>query len=56
MSMRLRLTAVFRPDADDPERMSIIHQAFVWTDVITSRSLVLGQRIELSTVVSPPEQ
>ena len=48
---RLRLTAVFRPD--DPEPASTVHQAFLWTDVLASGSLALGQRIELSTVVDP---
>jgi hypothetical protein len=51
---RAELCAVFRPD--DPEPVSIVHQAFLWTDVIASGSLALGQRIELSTVVSPGEQ
>jgi hypothetical protein len=54
LSGRARLCAVFRPD--DPQPVSIVHQAFVWTDVIASGSLALGQRIELSTVVSPGEQ
>jgi hypothetical protein len=50
---RVRLTAVFRPD--DPEPVSTVHQAFLWTDVIASGSLALGQRIELSTVVAPED-
>lgn len=54
LSGRARLCAVFRPG--DPERMSIVHQAFVWTDVIACGSLAFGQNIELSTVVSPEEQ
>jgi hypothetical protein len=53
LSGRVRLTAVFRPD--DPEPVSTVHQAFLWTDVIASGSLALGQRIELSTVVSPED-
>jgi hypothetical protein len=50
---RARMCAVFRPD--DPKPVSIVHQAFLWTDVIASGSLALGQRIELSTVASPEE-
>jgi hypothetical protein len=48
---RVQLTAVFRPD--DPEPVSTVHQAFLWTDIIASGSLALGQRIELSTVAEP---
>jgi hypothetical protein len=43
---RVRLLKVFRPD--DPEPFSPLHQAFLWTDVLASGSLALGQRIELS--------
>jgi hypothetical protein len=46
---RARLIKVFRPD--DPEPMSPLHQAFLWTDIIASGSLALGQRIELSARV-----
>jgi hypothetical protein len=46
---RARLIKVFRPD--DPEPISPLHQAFLWTDVIVSGSLALGQRIELSARV-----
>ena len=47
---RVRLMKVFRPgDADAPGGL---RQAFVWTDVIASGSLALGQRIELTTVVT----
>jgi hypothetical protein len=46
---RVRLIKVFRPD--DPEPISPLHQAFLWTDVIVSGSLALGQRIELSARV-----
>jgi hypothetical protein len=53
LSGRARMCAVFRPD--DPKPVSIVHQAFLWTDVIASGSLALGQRIELSTVASPSE-
>jgi hypothetical protein len=45
---RVRVCGVFRPD--DPESVTVIHQAFVWTDVIASGSLAFGQRIELSTL------
>lgn len=51
---RVRLTGIFRPD--DPVPVSIVHQAFVWTDVIASGSLAFGQQIEFSTVVSPEGQ
>jgi hypothetical protein len=46
---RVRLIKIFRPD--DPEPISPLHQAFLWTDVIVSGSLALGQRIELSARV-----
>jgi hypothetical protein len=46
---RVRVTAIFKPD--DPKPISPLHQAFVWTDVIASGSLALGQRIELATQV-----
>lgn len=49
LSGRVRLIKVFRPD--DPEPISPLHQAFLWTDVIVSGSLALGQRIELSARV-----
>jgi hypothetical protein len=43
---RAKLLKVFRPD--DPKPFSPLHQAFVWTDILASGSLALGQRIELS--------
>jgi hypothetical protein len=46
---RARLLKVFRPD--DPQPFSPLHQAFLWTDVIASGSLALGQRIEISARV-----
>jgi hypothetical protein len=43
---RIRLTKVSRPE--DAEPISFLHQAFLWTDVIASGSLALGQTIELA--------
>jgi hypothetical protein len=43
---RVRLLHAFRPT--DPNPLSPLHQAFLWTDVIASGSLALGQRIELA--------
>jgi hypothetical protein len=49
LSGRVRLLKVFRRgDAGAP---SVLHQAFLWTDVIASGSLALGQRIELATML-----
>jgi hypothetical protein len=50
LSGRVRLMKVFRPG--DPDAPSTIHQAFIWTDIIASGSLALGQRIELATDVA----
>jgi hypothetical protein len=47
---RVRLLATFRPD--DPEPFSPVHQAFLWTDVLASGSLALGQRIELAALIA----
>jgi hypothetical protein len=44
---RVRMLKVFRPG--DPDQKYPINQAFVWTDIIASGSLALGQRIELTT-------
>jgi hypothetical protein len=49
LSGRVRLLKVFR--RGDPGAPSVAHQAFVWTDVIASGSLALGQRIELATLL-----
>ena len=46
---RAHVTKVFRPE--DPKPISPLHQAFLWTDVIASGSLALGQRIELACSV-----
>jgi hypothetical protein len=46
---RAKLLKVFRPD--DPKPFSPLHQAFLWTDIIASGSLALGQRIEISARV-----
>jgi hypothetical protein len=46
LSRRVQLLKVFRPD--DPDPLSPVHQAFIWTDLIASGSLALGQRIELA--------
>jgi hypothetical protein len=43
---RVRMLQVFRPTDATP--FSPLHQAFLWTDVIASGSLALGQRIELA--------
>lgn len=43
---RMRLCGVYRPG--EPDAVASIPQAFVWTDVIASGSLALGQRLELS--------
>ena len=45
---RVRLCGVYRPG--EPDSVAPIHQAFVWTDVIASGSLALGQRFELSAL------
>ena len=45
---RARLLKVFRPE--DPDQRAPLYQAFLWTDVIASGSLALGQRIELSAL------
>jgi len=50
LSGRVRLHAVFRPD--DPEPFSAVCQAFVWTDLISTGSLALGQHIELTAPIS----
>jgi hypothetical protein len=43
---RVRLCGVFRPG--DPGSVSdLVHQAFVWTDVLACGSLALGQHLEL---------
>lgn len=47
---RVRLLKVFRPE--EREDGFPLHQAFVWTDVIASGSLALGQRIELAIGVA----
>jgi hypothetical protein len=44
---RVELLRAFR--RGDPGAPSNLHQAFIWTDVIASGSLALGQRIELAT-------
>jgi hypothetical protein len=49
IARRVRLLKAFRPD--DPEPLSPVHQAFIWTDIIASGSLALGQRIELAALV-----
>lgn len=41
---RARLIKVFRPE--DTDQRAPLYQAFLWTDVIASGSLALGQRIE----------
>jgi hypothetical protein len=46
---RVQLLKAFR--RGDPGAPSNLHQAFIWTDVIASGSLALGQRIELATSV-----
>ena len=47
LSGRVRLLNAFR--RGDPGAPSRLNQAFLWTDVIASGSLALGQRIELAT-------
>jgi hypothetical protein len=47
---RVKLNSVHRPE--DPDPLSTAHQAFIWTDLIASGSLALGQRIELSALVN----
>jgi hypothetical protein len=47
---RVKLLKVFRPEERDDGFP--LHQAFLWTDVIASGSLALGQRIELATAVA----
>jgi hypothetical protein len=43
---RVRLCGVFRPG--DPGSVSdVVHQAFLWTDVLACGSLALGQHLEL---------
>jgi hypothetical protein len=49
LSGRVRLLKVFR--RGDPGAPSVANQAFLWTDVIASGSLALGQRIELATLL-----
>jgi hypothetical protein len=49
LSGRVQLLKVFR--RGDPGAPSFAHQAFLWTDVIASGSLALGQRIELATLL-----
>jgi hypothetical protein len=45
---RVRLRGVYR--VGDPGAVSdVLHQAFVWTDVLASGSLAFGQQLELST-------
>jgi len=46
LSGRVRLLRAFRPS--DPDHEFALRQAFVWTDVISTGSLALGQRIELA--------
>jgi hypothetical protein len=46
---RVRLLKAFRPG--DPDQPFDLYQAFIWTDVIASGSLALGQRIELTTFI-----
>jgi hypothetical protein len=45
---RVRLCGVYRPG--EPDSVARFHQAFVWTDVVASGSLALGQRFELSAL------
>jgi hypothetical protein len=47
---RAKLLRVFRPE--DPDQPAPLHQAFLWTDILASGSLALGQRIELSARVN----
>jgi hypothetical protein len=49
LSGRVELLKVFR--RGDPGAPSVANQAFLWTDVIASGSLALGQRIELATLL-----
>jgi hypothetical protein len=49
LSGRVQLLQVFR--RGDPGAPSVANQAFLWTDVIASGSLALGQRIELATML-----
>jgi hypothetical protein len=47
---RVKLRGVYNPG--DPDSVSdVLHQAFVWTDVIASGSLALGQQLELQVAV-----
>jgi N-dimethylarginine dimethylaminohydrolase len=43
---RVRLLRAFRPG--DPDHEFSLHQAFVWTDLISTGSLAFGQQIELA--------
>lgn len=45
---RVRLCWVRRPG--DPDSNGPLYQAFVWTDVISSGSLAIGERFELSAL------
>lgn len=45
---RARLTSVHRPS--DADAVAPFFQAFVWTDILSAGSLVIGQRFELSAL------
>ena len=45
---RFRICSVTRPG--DSDSLAPLYQAFIWTDVVASGSLALGQRFELSAV------
>ena len=45
---RFRICSVTRPG--DPDSVAPLYQAFIWTDVVSSGSLALGQRFELSAI------
>lgn len=45
---RVRMPYVMRPG--EPGSFTPLHQAFVWTDILSGGSLAIGQRIELSAL------
>ena len=45
---RVRMPYVMRPG--EPGSFTPLHQAFVWTDILSAGSLAIGQRFELSAL------